>query len=60
MMQRVCEVGLQKRADNTGTIFLVGANFWERQAKVVPLCLFLGYFWSILNLIFGSNFLWRK
>ena len=27
MMQRVCEVELQRRADNAGTIFLVGANF---------------------------------
>ena len=33
--------------------FLVGANFWERHAKTVPLCLFFGlfsvYFDSILS-----------
>ena len=44
MMQRVCEVELQKRADNAGTIFLVGANFWERHAKNCAIMSIFGLF----------------
>ena len=36
-------------------VFLAGANFWERHAKNRAIMSILGYFWSILDLIFGAN-----
>jgi hypothetical protein len=53
MMQRVCEVELQKRADNAGTIFLVGANFWERPKSRAIMS--TGLFLSILYFEFGAT-----
>ena len=59
----ICGAGLQKRAESAGQLvlfFWLVLIFGKGTRKTVPLCLFLGYFWSILNLIFGSNFLWKK
>ena len=53
MMQRVCEVELQRRADNAGTIFLVGADFWERPKNRAMMS--LGLFLSILYFKFWRN-----
>ena len=39
-----------------GAVLLAGANFWERRAKNRAIMSILGYFWSILDLIFGANF----
>ena len=50
MMQRVCEVELQRRADNAGTIFLVGADFWERPKNRAITSLGLFCLFCTLNL----------
>ena len=44
MLQRVCEVELRRRADNAGTTFLVGADFWERLAKNCAIMSIFGLF----------------
>ena len=50
MMQRVCEVELQRRADNAGTIFLVVADFWERPKNRAMMSLGLFCLFCTLNL----------
>ena len=57
MMQRVCEVELQKRADNAGTIFLVGANFWERPKSRAIMS--TGLFLSILCFKFDATVVFK-
>ena len=50
----------QKRADRAHQsvlFFLAGANFWEKHAKNCAIMSILDYFWSILDLLFGANFL---
>ena len=54
---------LQKRADRADQsvlFFLASANFWEKHAKNCAIMSILDYFWSILDLLFGANFLWGK
>ena len=57
MMQRVCEVELQRRADNAGTIFLVGADFWERPKNRAIMS--TGLFLSILYFKFGATVVFK-
>ena len=40
----------------SSAVLLAGANFWKRRAKNRAIMSILGYFWSILDLIFGANF----
>ena len=40
----------------SSAVLLAGANFWKRRAKNHAIMSILGYFWSILDLIFGANF----
>ena len=57
------EAELQKRADRADQsvlFFLAGANFWEKHAKNCAIMSILDYFWSILDLLFGANFLGGK
>jgi len=54
---------LQKRADRADQsvlFFLAGANFWEKHAKNCAIMSILDCFWSILDLLFGANFLGGK
>ena len=54
---------LQKRADRADQsvlFFLAGANFWEKHAKNCAIMSILDYFWSILDSLFGANFLGGK
>ena len=51
---------LQKRADRADQsvlFFLAGANFGEKHAKNCAIMSILDYFWSILDFLFGANFL---
>ena len=59
MMQRVCEVELQRRADNAGTIFifLVGADFWGRPKSRAIMS--TGLFLSILYFKFGATVVFK-
>ena len=51
---------LQKRADQSVLFFLADANFWEKHAKNCAIMSILDYSWSILDLLFGANFLGGK
>ena len=59
MMQRVCETELQKRAGRADQLVLI-FFFWEMRAKNRATMSILGYFWSILDLIFVANFCGRS
>ena len=54
---------LQKHADRADQLvlfFVAGANFWEKHVKNCAIMSILDYFWSILDLLFGANFLGEK
>ena len=57
-----CKESVEQSCKNVLTMLvsrccsLAGANFWEGRAKNCAIMSILGYFWSILDLIFGANF----